>query len=775
MAAFIKSCVTSRLALSALFSMSAIPLAFSAELEEVTVVAQKRSENLQDVPLTIQYVSSETLENSGITSVADINMIAPSVVFSNGSSNVQSFIRGIGSLVLGNGIYSSVSVYQDGVYIPRTASALFELDNVQSMQILKGPQGALYGRNATGGAIIVETVTPSPGDELGGGLKATVGSKDLRTFSGSVHGGLNDQFAGSLSFIDKERDGYISSPGASDIGQEDFEAIQAKLVFEPNDTISMGLTLMASDQMSTNGHGWQSMDEAGSQAFLFGTLLQNSCAAFPSPVDCMTNPPAFLTGAFAGVVSLANFEFPVGTSPQAGYVNSYSARGILGPNFEGKLARNKEGSFYASDEESATFRLTAAFDHFDFVSISNYQSYFTNNTAGVMPMTWDDDGAALDALTGGTIDPNGQLGFSVIYDNETVQQELRLVSTDSPFDWIVGLNYFNEEGDTDLDFNAFGFNIQTAMNTFEQTAYEVYGQATYPFTDDLSLTAGARYTDEESELTDRRQGVGLPDEKKKLDFSQTTYDLTLEWVLGDVLTYASYRTGFKSGSLNVNNTSGDGVDPEELDSYETGFKADLSNGKLRLNGTAFYYDFGNVHIGSTDVETGTTTLIDGATSEVLGAELELNALITDNLMFTANVTALDGEYTSDAIGIGSLPVFIDGNKIAGAPEFSSSLSLSYTADMGAGELTLYGLGMYSSGYFYDALNLTGTGGGDDGSYTTLNLSATYRVNNWYARVFANNVTDEEYFINGLVLADVHRLAMAARGTEVGLTIGYDFD
>lgn len=775
MMAFLKPRVATGLTFATVLSLAASPLALSAALEEVVVVAQKRSENLQDVPLTIQYVSAEALENSGITSVADINMIAPSVVFSNGASNVQSFVRGIGSLVLGNGIYNSVSVYQDGVYVPRTASALFELDNVESMQILKGPQGALYGRNATGGAIIVETKKPSPGDELGGRLKVTLGSGDLRTVSGTIHGGISDKFAGSLSFIDKERDGYINSPGAEDIGGEDFETIQAQLVFEPSETLSMDLTVIASEQTFSNGHGWQSMDEAGSQAFLFGTLLQTSCASFPSPVDCLTNPPAFLTGALSGVVSLANFDFPVGTSPQTGYVNSFSTRGVLGANFEGELVGNKEGSFYASDEESVAFRLTAEFDHFELVSISNYQSYFTNNTAGVLPFTWDDGGAALDGLTGGTVDPNGQLGFSVIYDNETVQQELRLVSTDSPFDWIVGLNYFNEEGDTDLDFNAFGLNIETAKNTFEQTAYEVYGQATYPFTDNLSLTLGTRYTDEESELTDRRQGAGLPDTKKKIDFSQATYDMTLEWVLDDVLTYFSYRTGFKSGVLNVNNTAGDGVDPEELTSYEVGFKTDFSDGAVRLNGAAFYYDFDNVHIGSTDAETGTTTLIDGATSKVLGAELELNALITEKLLFAANITALDGEYTSDAVGIGSLPVFIDGNTIAGAPEFAGSLSLSYKAEMGPGELTLHGLGMYSSGYYYDALNLTGTGGGDDGSYTTLNLSATYRVNSWHARVFANNVTDEEYFINGLVLSDVHRLAMVARGSEFGLTIGYDFD
>jgi outer membrane receptor protein involved in Fe transport len=761
-------------------------------LEEIIITAQKRAESLQDVPLAIQTVSGEEIAAAGVSTLANIEMVSPSVIMSNQGANVQTYIRGVGSAINGNGIYNSVAIYLDDVYLPRPIAGVFNLANVESVQVLKGPQGALYGRNATAGALIVTTSTPAGGEELSGTVRVTLGSDNLRAVSGTVSGSFSDTVGASLSVLTSDQDGYIDDRGGPDLGGEDAKMLNVKLAWDATEKFSTELSLTYREQVDTSGQGWQSVDEAGSLAFLTGLTARSMCAAQLGvgalPIDgmagCLMSPSVL--GAAAGVaMTQAEVSFPHATSPQVGYVNSFQ-NNVLDDN----IAGNRDGAFYASEDVGATVRLSYEFDTFELVSVTGYTQHDANGVAPLFPMEWRDGGVAFGGLDIGGLAPlgvplgviyhaGGQFGAGAWYDNDSISQELRLVSTDSDIDWIVGVEYFREQGDSRLSTDLFGISQQLQDNTFTQTAMAIYGQATFPLTDSLSYTLGARYTDEENELEDHRPGdlfdPNVPYNTSTLGFEQVTWTSTLDWNINDVLYYASIRTGFKSGGQNVNNAADKGVDPEELTSYELGFKSELLDGRVRLNGASFYYDFENVHISTTDPRAGLTSYIDGASSEVFGAEMELTALLTEALTLNAAVVWMDAEFTSDANPRTAVPLSIKGNSVPGAADAAISVGLGYALPLPTGEITANASAKYSSGHFFDPENLTGSGGNDDEAYTLFNLSMGYLDNaGWSVRAFVNNAFDEEYYNNGIVLNSLHRLSMAAPGREVGVTFGYDF-
>lgn len=774
--------------------------ASAIELEEVIVTAQKRQESLQDVPVAVLALSGDQLKSSGVSSISTLELVSPSITINDSTGYGLLSVRGVGSTNQGNGNYNSVAIYVDDVYISRLTSSFFGFDSVEQLQVLRGPQGALYGRNATGGAVVIKTRTPEPGQDFEGRVSATVGDFDNRAFSVSLLSGFGDKWAGSIELTDHQRDGYFetTTSGVEDVNSRDTFSALAKLKYTPADNVSFVLSAWYDESDDTNAHGYQQVnptliDGANPLNQLFGAfglpqlsnpqLLAFSAAAggacFVSngfvPCDGATlggflaNPAnAPTVSALNGGASIITFDSQPGSPPQ----NNIS--GLTG----------RAGSFTQTDDTRISLNASVNFETFDFTSITS-----------VTESNYD---AATDILaaTPGSVPFGGDnLGFTGRFESETLSQEFRLVSTASTIEWLAGLYYFHDEGSTILQADIFGNSLGQADNEFEVDSVAAYGQLKFPITEAVNLTVGARYTDETYELNDRvvdgdpvnAPGLvnlqtanaipGFPGAPfvTEQDFSQATGSLILDWKLDNVLLYGSVNTGFKSGNLNSNNPLSGGVDEEEITSYELGFKSNLYSDRVRLNGSLFKYDYDNIHVQVINANSGTTILLNGSNASIEGAELELVALASENLKLNAAATFLDSEYKDDVVvpGGGGL-LSISGNNVAGAPEFSATLGLEYGVDINNGRLTFGANALLSGGYFFEVENRVGSGGNDDDGYTVVNANVLYATGNWDFTLWANNLTDEEYYSGGVVANGLSEVATLAPPSNFGVTIGYKY-
>ena len=238
----------------------------SGGLVDIVVTAQRRSESLQKVPVVVTAVEPEVLEARNVSTLQDLPKLTPSLTVQNQASNVTPFIRGVGSTVTGAGQAASVATYVDGVYISTLTSAAFDLDNVEQVQVLEGPQGALYGRNATGGAIVVTTKTPQPGAPISGRFRAGYGNYDNREASAIISGGLGDMFAFSVNGSIRKRDGYVRNLNAPGVGatnddfyDRDSKSIGAVLVFKPSEQFNLVLRAQHFESDDRSGQGYQAV------------------------------------------------------------------------------------------------------------------------------------------------------------------------------------------------------------------------------------------------------------------------------------------------------------------------------------------------------------------------------------------------------------------------------------------------------------------------------------------------------------------------------------
>ncbi|WP_255530739.1 TonB-dependent receptor [Novosphingobium sp. NBM11] len=318
-------------------------------MADIVVTAQRRSESLQKVPVVVTAVEPEVLEARNVSTLQDLPKLTPSLTVQNQASNVTPFIRGVGSTVTGAGQAASVATYVDGVYIATLTSAAFDLDNVEQVQVLEGPQGALYGRNATGGAIVVTTKTPRPGDPISGRFRAGYGNYNNREASGIVSGGLGEMFAFSVNGSIRKRDGYIKNLNASGAGtsnadfyDRDSKSIGAVLVFKPSEQFNLVLRAQHFESDDRSGQGYQAV---GLDLNVLGTGLNGSQLYYAGFLQSFGVSPA---DAFAAAANL-RFSGEHGAT----YENEAngSTRGILRPGAGGLLrsaqCRNLFGESHA--------------------------------------------------------------------------------------------------------------------------------------------------------------------------------------------------------------------------------------------------------------------------------------------------------------------------------------------------------------------------------------------------------------------------------------------
>jgi outer membrane receptor protein involved in Fe transport len=608
-------------------------------LEEVIVTAQKRAQNLQDVPISVQAFTGEALAESGIKDVFDLQANAPGLqVNQSQNATTSNFsIRGIGTGGNNFGFESSVGLYVDGVYRARQSSMINQLVDIQSVDILRGPQGTLFGRNTLSGAIQFTTVKP---DHDGSGFaEVTVGNYGLLNLSGAVSiSAIEDVLAFRVTGFSSERDGYVENvalPGSDDINDRDRYGFRAQALWTPTEDLTVSVIADYAD-----------LDEicCGS------TVLYDN-----SGVDQRVAQPN------------ANFANRPGSDR---YLEG------LGGTFipESKVFDDIQAHTVNPESQSEDSGLSVQIDYdlddaYSVTSITAYRKFESFDYI-------DADFTDLNALT----DTNNA-------EQEQFSQELRLSYVGEKTNFVVGASYFQQSLDSrsQLDFgvdteffaglfsglypvvgadgnvlpspqvggfifpaDGFAFDI----NEQDHESYAVFAQADYAFTDTLTLTAGIRYSSEKKDLianyfesgdeigftldafaaTLKRDNVDT-----KIDDSQVTGTVKLSWFMNDdVMLYGSYSTGYKAGGTNTDRilpAFDQNFDAETSTSYELGMKAEFPDQGLRLNVAIYQADIDDQQVGS--FSGAGFNVQNAAVADTYGLEVDMLWQATESTTVTA--------------------------------------------------------------------------------------------------------------------------------------------
>ncbi|MAE03429.1 MAG: hypothetical protein CMK25_04170 [Porticoccaceae bacterium] len=606
-------------------------------IEEIVVTAQKRASTLQETSLAMSAVTADTLTKSGVVDTYGLADLSPNLLIGQENSETVITIRGISAQSMNSVGEPSAAFHQDGVYISRPTAANTALFDVERTEILRGPQGTLYGRAATSGAVNV--ITKKPTSEFEGSVGIEVGNYNAIKTRGVLSGPLSDTVSGRLSFFTNEHDGYLENvsplaPPGPDNDDADDVALRAQLLFNPSDDLEI---LVAANYYERGG--------AGDAYSHFGD--------FPGTNGNGGSP--FFERRFGPLY--------VGATPN--------------PHDPRKIATNLRSQLDREDYGLAV-TVTRNFDDFDLVAQFARQEY---NLSQLKDLDGSDNNFS-------------QIDFQFYTDADTA--EIRLVSTDDgPLDWVTGAFYFKEKNSNIFDVcgTTLGCRYGDSHGGLESTA--LFGQVSYDLSDSLEVVAGLRYTD------DKRTGGNVvpvtfvfltPGEmiKGSSSGSKTTWKLGLNRTddNGNLL-YASVSSGYKAGSFNLRDNTTYG--PENVIEYAVGSKNTLLDNRLQLNATAFFYDYEDMHLEQVVGIDGNISIltINATDSEVKGIELEAIYLASDALQLSGQISFLDTEFlaltdTDSLKGFAAQPEDLTGNTFARAPETSITLAAEYTFNLASG-------------------------------------------------------------------------------------------
>ena len=724
-------------------------------LEEIIVTAQKRRENIQTVPIAITAVTSERLENVGITNTQDLARVVPGLVVESSLGGTKARLRGVGTAATGVGTENSVATYIDGVYILSLSGALVQLNNIEQVEVLKGPQGTLFGRNATGGVINIRTRDPS--QEPGGDFTLRYGNYNTTAGQAYLTGGITENLAADLAgFFSEQGDGWGDNlANGKDANSMDEYAVRSKWLFEPGERDQLRLI---GDYSVADGNRYNSFRPVKGTSNNYGP--GNTLAAQRPDLAPYVGPP----GSNLPLVPFAE----VG-DPYAFDGGFYDIDMLTQPRYRFKTG----GGSLQWDHD---------FDGLKLTSITAYRRARTTLANNFAPVP------AFRSLGG------------IRQKDTQFSQELQLGSADgATIPWVAGLYYldgkgFNPEvsieGTTLTPLESLRF-----ISTVTTKSGAVFGQATAPLWQGGHLTAGLRYTIERRGIEGETILTALPDfggfslvtgvtDEDKV-FKKMTWRLALDQNLTpDVMAYVSYNRGFKSGLFNGIPANPEPIEPEVLDAFEVGLKTELFDRRIRLNVAGFYYDYKNLQV---TLYTPVSSILDnGARARAYGGDIDLAASLNSNLSIFAGATLMHSEFRSyDAAaflvpqpvsaggGINATLGSAKGNKLPYTPDFTFNVGSSYTAPLAKGEININLNYSYSDKWFAGPDNILA-----QPSYGLLDAGATYTLpgGNVSLGVWARNLTDEKYYVSLGAQANPGGGAQGAVGAPrtYGVKAGYKF-
>ena len=698
------------------------------QIEEIVVTANKRAENLQDVPIAISAVTSARLEAVGITNTADIASVVPSLTIVTGIGGTQAHLRGIGTSAVGPAIENSVATYVDNVYIFSVSGALVQLNNIAQVEVIKGPQGTLFGRNSTGGVVNVRTRDPSH-DPSG---KFTLGYGNYDTFTGKAYltAGLTEDLAADIAgFISLQGEGWGKNLfNGRDVEKQDQYAVRSKWLYEPGDRDKFRLI---ADYSELNGSQFTNTHVIDGSVVNYGpgnTLAGNrpdlapyvGFAAGQLPPFVQVGDPYTFTGGF----------YDVDTARQPRYLF------------------RQGGVSLQWDHEFDSVKLTSITAHRETHSETNFTS---------IPV------------------PADRVGASFTRKERQFSQELQLTSLpSSDIQWVVGLYYLNARAGfqpliisgnalAPLEYLEFG-----TKATVESGA--AFGQATLPLWTGGHLTGGLRYTIEERGFSGYSAAKFLPvvpppfpaflagvlnvtrPPLDQTNFRKLTWRLALDQELApDITGYASYNRGFKSGVYN--SRPGEPVaEPEVLDAYEVGLKMEFLDHSVRLNVSGFYYDYKNIQV--TVFSQFTSLLENGAAARLYGLDLDLTARIGPYLTLNGGLGLVDSAFKSypaagfftpvpGSGGGGTVKTIgsAKGNSLPYASDVTFNVGANYSVPLGGGTADVNLNYSYASKFYSGPDNIL-----TEPSRGLLDASVNYTLpgDGLIIGLWARNITKEKY-------------------------------
>lgn len=686
----------------------AVPMVISSTvraegvIEEVLVTAQKRAERNVDVPISIDTATGEELERAGIGDVQDLGQTVPGLRLDLSGGFSQPTIRGVGSSVAGPGLSASVATYVDGIYRASALTSAFEMADIESVQVLKGPQGTLFGRNATGGAILITTREPTydPNAEV---KLSYARFNDIRaTFSGSR--GVSERVALGVSAYYHESDGFVENKAnGREVDTKDNWGGRVKGLFDLSDSLSVLLSYSHTER------------DDGSP---------NSLNAYEG--RALVNNPDAPTAAFPDAPTVSELN---GGQPYTGPV--YTKRGSVFSDAD---------LGFTAETDDVTLKVEMDFDT---VVLTSYTGYHDETVV----YRQDYDVSDLPIFHG---------HFQV--EGESFSQEVNLTSTGpGRLQWVAGLYYF--EDDTQFPFfNAVqgGLSIPKAFSNGQKTeAKAVFVDGSYDLSDLWTLTLGARYSEDTMTVNFESGPSGIPYTEAEETFEDFSPRAVLRYSLDeDSSIYASMTKGYKSGVFNAAGFSTTPVDPEEILAYEVGYKTQRDNWNADL--AAFYYDYSELQVNRF-VDAG-SVLVNAAEATISGLDAQLGYAFSTALRADLSVAYTQSEYDEFPnapayIGTGNpgdpyttADVDASGNDLLRTPELTANLSLNYEQPVANGLMNLNASYYYSSKFYFDAANDT-----HQDAYGLLNLRAAWTPASdaYTVALFVNNATDEEYLVQVL--------------------------
>lgn len=726
------------------------PASQSGSVADIVVTATKQSTTLARTPAAITAIGAADLGPGGTTDIGDLQASIPNVSIGSQYGVNRTFIRGIGMTSIDLGGDGAVAFLQDGAILPRPSMQLSGFYDLEQIEVLRGPQGTLYGRGATAGAI--NLITKKPTNELEGYLRATYGNYNARMLEGAIGGPIiDDKLLVRVAGKYEKRDGYGKNLfNVRDIDNRDAYAVRGTIVWRmsPDASATVIVDHMREDD---NNYGFH----------FFGTTVV--------PEDQL--PHNLLGGSTI-------FDYYAARGEKPNLRNIWSDQDPV---------NRRKGTGVTGIIDVTSGDLTVK-------SVTSYHDFHRFNR---------------NDLDASEVNMYGQNNYTE--DSKSYSQEITATYNGEGFNLLGGAMYFHEKlfGQVLVPTTNFALfaGLQPA-DLFDDTAYEqngtvktrafgIYVQGTVNLSSTLKATAGIRYNNE------RRAGVGffvfgpaginIPTDRKKT-WPAFTPKFVLEWTPNDdALLYATVARGFKSGVINVGSLDS-AIDPEYIWDYEAGFKLKFADRRLLLSGAVFYYDYTNLQVSFVNAQSIVQT-INAASARNYGAELELSGKLAEHLSVNAYGSYLNARFTKFCNGYygAGLPARpgisyapcptdpgiadLSGKRLASAPSWTAGGGLSWDIPLSnEAKFVLDGDVSYVSKVYFNEFNNRDA---EQDGYINVNLNATYHSpdDRWTAGVWVKNLTNEYVIANNIVNAATYafpRTGSLMPPRTYGATVGVKF-
>lgn len=767
-----------------------------AQIDEIVVTTQKREQSVQDIPISVTALSAEDLTRGGIEDISRLDLVTPGLQFGFSGADARVNIRGVRTESVNERTDLPIAFFVDGIYKSRNSQALGAFVDVERVEVQRGPQGTLNGRNAYGGAIAV--FTNKPEDEFDAGIRATVGNFGRLQTNGFVNIPLSDTFQLRLAGQYERTDGYVEAfvPGqqgtsagnpsesaqAINMGALDDRFARLSLAWQPTDSLDFLLRLEYLKQEGT------ALGDFGYQ--VLGTLAEANPAA----------PP----------------------------VRQTDLNGVFVP---GNVRRGSGGA----TPDRGPYDIAGR----DIAPVRDNEGRFFN-----LDINWDLGPVALRSITGyndwktfreqdGDYSPQRHFYVRIVEPKvDTFTQEIQLLSNnDGPLEWVAGLFYLDDQvenenffwrfigiegGDpastgncgnddrtvacapTGVPANAGAFNPFARLGVVDTKSIAVFGDITWNITDNLRVFGGARWTEDDKSF--KRFNLAQPDpanppdgflnikqevQSESAKFDETTWRAGVQLDFNDdVMSYFQASTGFTAGGFN---TSGPddlrAFDPQKITAYELGLKSTLAEGRVLLNAALYRNEQEDVLTQAFDPVGGTVQsfFVNGGEVETTGFEAEVNSEPVDNLRITGAFAYQKAEYgeffAQNPFELGDDPgisgVNINGDQVALTPEITFNVGASYAIETAnAGTFTPFLQFSFTDSYTTNDLKQLPNQ--DSFTKTDLRLFWESESAQWTGEIFVENIEDEAVLVRTVVGSDFAIFGTYLPPRTYGARIGYRF-